>query len=424
MAKRGDKKGELLVGLDIGTAKVAAVVGEVHDGTVTVAGLGSAPCDGLRKGMVVNIDATVQAIERAVKEAEVSASCQIHSVFAGIGGTHVKSFNSHGVVAVKNREVAPGDVARVLDAARAVALPLDRDILHVLAQEFVVDGQDGVKDPLGMSGVRLETKVHVVTTAIAAAQNVVKCCQRSGLHVADLVLAPLAAAEAALTAEERELGVALVEIGAGTTNVLVFSQGALKHSAVLGLGGNHVTSDIAAGLRTPFREAERLKQRHGCALARLVQPAESVEVPSVGGRTPRVLARQTLAEIIEPRFEEIFTLAHRQIIRSGFEQALTSGVVLTGGGALVAGAVGLAEQVFQMPTRLGSPATSGNSGNGSGNGGGPPPFDDSTGPLFATAVGLVSYGAKPRDSAAAVPEETRRLGKVRSRMVEWIKEFF
>ncbi|MBI1815932.1 MAG: cell division protein FtsA [Deltaproteobacteria bacterium] len=419
MAKRGDTQGELLVGLDIGTAKVAAVVGEVHDGAVTVTGVGSAPCAGLRKGMVVNIDATVQAIERAVKEAEVMASCQIHSVFAGIGGTHIKSFNSHGVVAVKNREVASGDVARVVDAARAVALPLDRDILHVLAQEYVVDGQDGIKEPFGMSGVRLETRVHVVTTAIASAQNVVKCCQRSGLHVADLVFAPLAAAEAVLTMEERELGVALVEVGAGTTNVLIFSQGALKHSAVLGLGGNHVTSDIAAGLRTPFREAELLKQRHGCALIRLAKIGQAVEVASVGGRTPRVLERQTLAEIIEPRLEEIFTLAHRQIVRCGYEDALTSGIVLTGGGAMVDGAGALAEQVFQMPARLGVPI---NNPSASGNGGSAPA--DAGGPLFATAVGLVLYGAKPRDTAAPVAEELRGFGKVRQRMVGWIKEFF
>jgi len=420
MARRAEKRSELLVGLDIGTAKVAAVVGEVVDRTVTVAGLGSAPCAGLRKGMVVNIDATVQAIERAVKEAEVMASCQIHNVFAGIGGTHIKAFNSHGVVAVKNREVSRGDVARVVDAARAVALPLDRDILHVLAQEFIVDGQDGIKEPVGMSGVRLETKVHVISTAIASAQNVIKCCQRSGLHVSDLVLAPLGAAEAVLTPEERELGVALVEVGAGTTNVLVFSQSALKHSAVLGLGGNHVTSDIAAGLRTPFREAELLKQRHGCGVTRLVKTGESVEVPSVGGRTPRVLSRQTLAEIIEPRLEEIFTLAHRQIIRCGFDDGLTSGVVLTGGGALLEGSVALAEQVFRMPARLGSLA----SGTTLSNGAEPELLDGASGPLFATAVGLVLYGSKPRDTAAPLVEETRGFGKVRERMVGWIKEFF
>jgi cell division protein FtsA len=410
------RKAELLVGLDIGTAKVAAVVGEVSDGAVTIAGIGSAPCTGLRKGMVVNIDATVQAIERAVKEAELMASCQIHNVFAGIGGTHIKAFNSHGVVAVKNREIATGDVARVLDAARAVALPLDRDILHVLPQEFVVDGQDGVKEPLGMSGVRLETKVHVITTAITSAKNVVKCCQRSGLHVADLVLAPLAAAEAVLTPEERDLGVALIEVGAGTTTVLIFSDGALRHTAVLGLGGNHVTSDIAAGLRTPFRDAELLKQRHGCALSRSVTGQEVVEVPSVGGRTPRVLSRRTLAEIIEPRVEEILTLAHRQVIRCGFDGALTSGIVLAGGGAQIDGIVTLAEQVFQVPVRLA------NSGNGNAVSNGAP--EDALGPLFATAVGLVLYGSRPRDTPPPLVEERSGLATVRSRVAEWIREFF
>ncbi|HVN87741.1 MAG TPA: cell division protein FtsA [Candidatus Binatia bacterium] len=406
------KKGELLVGLDIGTSKVAAVVGEVTGGLVTVAGVGSAPCGGLRKGMVVNIEATVQAIERAVKEAEVTASCQIHSVFAGIGGTHIKAFNSHGVVAVKNREVGPDDVARVLDAARAVALPMDRDVLHVLPQEFIVDGQDGIKEPLGMSGVRLETRVHVITTAITSAQNVVKCCQRSGLHVADLVLAPLGSAEAVLTPEERDLGVALIDVGAGTTTVLIFNQGALKHTAVLGLGGNHVTSDIAAGFRTPFREAELLKQRHGCAMAQLVGADDSIEVASVGGRTPRVLSRRMLAEIIEPRLEEIFTLAHRQIIRCGFEESLASGVVLTGGGVLVDGVLPLAEQVFRTSARIAGPA----------NGHTLP--DDAIGPLFATAVGLISYGSRPRDTGVPTTEEKKGFDKVRHRMVGWIKEFF
>ena len=265
------KKSELLVGLDVGTSKVAAVVGELNDERLSVIGVGSAPTDNaLRKGVVVNIDATVQAIEQALKEAEVTAGCEIHTVFAGVGGGHIRGFNSHGVVGVRNREVNEADVERVLEAARAVALPADRDILHVLPQDFVLDGQDGIRAAVGMSGVRLEARVHIVTTAISSAQNVVKCCERTGLHVADLVLEPLAAAEAVLTPEEKELGVALVDLGAGTTDVLVFHQGALKHTAVLSIGGNHVTSDIAAGLRTPFRDAELLKLRSGCALARLV----------------------------------------------------------------------------------------------------------------------------------------------------------
>jgi cell division protein FtsA len=348
------KKLELLVGLDIGTSKVAAVVGELNDGTLSVIGVGSAPSDGLRKGVVVNIDATVQAIEQALKEAEVTAGCEIHTVFAGVGGGHIRGFNSHGVVGVRAREVSQADVDRVLEAARAVALPADRDILHVLPQDFVLDGQDGIRAAVGMSGVRLEARVHIITTAISSAQNVVKCCERTGLHVADLVLEPLAAAEAVLTPEEKELGVALVDLGAGTTDVLVFHQGALRHTAVLSIGGNHVTSDIAAGLRTPFRDAELLKQRSGCALTRLVDRQQSVEVPSVGGRTPRLLSRHLLSEIVEARAEEILTLARHQIIKCGFDEGLGSGVVLTGGAALLEGMLPLAEQVFQTPVRMGT----------------------------------------------------------------------
>src|SRR5579862_3731863 len=316
------KKTELLVGLDIGTAKVAAVVGDLHDGTLSVIGVGCVPADGLRKGVVVNIDSTVHAIEQAIKEAEVTAGCEIHSVFANVGGGHIRGFNSHGVVAVKNREVDQSDVERVLDAARAVALPSDRDILHVLPQDFVLDGQDGIRSPLGMHGVRLEARVHLITTAMPSAQNVIKCCERTGLHVADLVLEPLAAAEAVLTPEEKELGVALVDLGAGTTDVLVFHQGALKHTAVLPLGGNHVTSDIAAGLQTPFRDAELLKLRSGCALVRTVNHEQTVEVPSVGGRPPRLLSRHKLSQIIEARAEEILSLTRNHVVQSGFDECL------------------------------------------------------------------------------------------------------
>lgn len=410
------KKAELLVGLDIGTAKVAAVVGELNDGTLSVLGVGSAPSDGLRKGVVVNIDATVQAIERALKEAEVSAGCEIHTVFAAVGGGHIKGFNSHGVVGVKNREVDQADIDRVLDAARAVALPADRDILHVLPQDFVLDGQDGIRTALGMSGVRLEARVHIITTAISSAQNVVKCCERTGLHVADLVLEPLAAAEAVLTPEEKELGVALVDLGGGTTDVLVFHQGALKHTAVLSLGGNHVTSDIAAGLRTPFRDAELLKQRSGCALARSVSREQSVEVPSVGGRTPRLLSRHMLSQIIEARMEEMLTLARHQIVKCGFDEGLGSGIVLTGGTAEMEGVVPLAEQVFQSPVRLGTPLVANGAANGSG--------DLSRSPAFAAAVGLMQYGARPRDHMPTRSDDTRLMGKVRQRLKGWIEEFF
>jgi cell division protein FtsA len=409
------KKSELLVGLDVGTSKVAAVVGELNDGTVAVIGVGSAPSEGLRKGVVVNIDATVQAIEQALREAEVTAGCEIHTVFAGVGGGHIRGFNSHGVVGVRNGEVSQADVDRVLEAARAVPLPADRDILHVLPQDFVLDGQDGIRAAVGMAGVRLEARVHIVTTAISSAQNIVKCCERTGLHVADLVLEPLAAAEAALTPEEMELGVAVVDLGAGTTDVLVFHQSALKHTAVLSIGGNHVTSDIAAGLRTPFRDAELLKLRSGCALARLVNREQSVEVPSVGGRTPRLLARHLLSEIVEARAEEILTLARHQIIKCGFDEGLGSGVVLTGGTALLEGMVPLAEQVFETPVRVGTPLNV-EGINGS--------AETAMSPSFAAAVGLLHYGARPRDHLPVRSDDARLLGKVRQRLKGWMEAFF
>lgn len=408
------KKSELLVGLDIGTSKVAAVVGDLNGSTLSVLGVGCAPSDGLRKGVVVNIEATVHAIEHAIKEAEVTAGCEIHSVFASVGGGHIKGFNSHGVAGVRGSEIDRADVDRVLDTARAVALPPDRDILHVLPQDFVLDGQDGIRAPIGMSGVRLEARVHIITTATTSAQNVIKCCERTGLHVADLVLEPLAAAEAVLTPEEKELGVALIDLGAGTTDVLVFHQGALRHTAVLSLGGNHVTNDIAAGLRTPFRDAEILKQRSGCALARLVAREQSVEVPSLGGRTPRLLSRHMLGQIIEARVEEILTLARHQIVKCGFDEGLGSGVVLTGGSALLEGIVPLAEQVFQSPVRVGTPLAL--------NGSGPTELVDNT--SFAAAVGLVHYGARPRDHIPVHAEDARFAGKMRQRLRAWVETFF
>ena len=407
------KKSELLVGLDIGTSKVAAVVGELNDSVLSVLGMGSAPSDGLRKGVVVNIEATVGAIERAIKEAEVTAGCEIHSIFASVGGAHIKGFDSHGVVGVKSPEIAQADVDRVLDAARAVALPADRDILHVLPQDFVLDGQDGIRSPVGMSGVRLEARVHIVSTATTSAQNVIKCCERAGLHVADLVLEPLAVAEALLTPEEKEIGVALVDLGAGTTDVLVFHQGALRHTAVLSLGGNHVTNDIAAGLRTPFRDAELLKQRSGCALARLVGREQSVEVPSLGGRTPRLLSRHMLGQIIEARVEEVLALARHQIVKCGFE-GLGSGIVLSGGTALLEGMVPLAEQVFQSPVRIGTPLAL--------NGAGPAELADNV--SFTAAVGLVYYGARPRDHLPVRGEDSRFAGKMRERFRGWVEAFF
>jgi cell division protein FtsA len=409
-------KPELIVGLDVGTSKVAVIVGDMQEGGAEIVGLGAAPSEGLRKGVVVSIDATTQSIEEAVKEAEVTAGCEIHTVVANVGGSHIRGVNSHGVVGVKNREVDQHDVDRVLEAARAIALPADRDILHVLPQDFVLDGQDGIRNPVGMSGVRLEARAHVVTTLTPSAQNVIKCCQRTGLHVADLVLEPLAAAEAVLTSEEKELGVALIDLGAGTTDLLVFSQGSLKHTAILSLGGNHVTNDIAAGLKTHFREAEVLKHRSGCALSRAVRRDQMVEVAGVAGRHGRLVSRHLLAQIIEARVEELLTLARHQIVKCGFDEMLGSGIVLTGGTALLDAIVPLAEGIFQTQVRIGVPSDGRPGGSGL--------VESVRSPAFAAAVGLVRYGANPRDHVPTRREDNGAFGRMRRRVVGWIETFF
>jgi len=305
------KSGELIVGLDIGTTKICAIVGELTENGIDIIGIGTHPSKGLRKGVVVNIEATVASIRRAIEEAELMAGCEIAHVYTGIAGGHIKGFNSQGIVAVKDKEVREADIARVIDAAKAVAIPLDREVIHVLPQEYIIDDQGGIREPLGMSGVRLEAKVHIVTGAVSSAQNIVKCANRTGLNVSDIVLQPLASSEAVLSEDEKELGVCLVDIGGGTTDIVIFSGGSIVHTAVIALGGNNLTSDIAIGLRTPAHEAERIKQKHGCALASMVSKDETIEVPSVGGRQPRVLGRQILCEILEPRVEEIFQLVHR-----------------------------------------------------------------------------------------------------------------
>jgi len=312
------KRDELIVGLDIGTTKIACIVGEVTEDGIDIIGIGTAASRGIRKGVVVNIDATVQSIEKAVEEAEHMAGCEITTVYAGIAGGHIKGLNSHGTVAVKDKEVRDGDLSRVIESAKAVAIPMDREIIHVLPQEYIVDEQDGIREPLGMAGVRLEAKVHIVTAALTSAQNIVKCCNRCGLQVADIVLEPLASAEAVLHEDEKELGVAVVDIGGGTTDIAIFSEGAIMATSVLPLGGNHITNDIAVGLRTPTDAAEKIKQRHGCALASLVSPGETVEVPSVGGRQPRVLQRQVLVDIVMPRVEEILEHVRKEIVKAGF----------------------------------------------------------------------------------------------------------
>src|SRR3989338_6609894 len=406
------KKSSLIVGLDIGTSKVCAVVGEVTERGLEVIGVGSHPSQGLRKGVVLKIESAMNSSKRAVEEAELMAGCEINSVFAGIAGGHVKGFNSHGVVAVKNKEVTQRDIDRVIDAAKAVAIPMDRGALHILPQEYIIDDQDGIKEPLGMSGVRFEAKVHIVTGAVTSAQNIIKCCNRTGLNVADIALEPLASAEAVLTPEEMELGVALVDMGGGTTDIALFHDGAVKHTAVLAIGGNHLTSDIAAGLRTPIGEAERIKQRYGYARTSMVTKDERVEVPSVGGRNSRTISRQILCEIIEPRLEEIFQLIRREIAKSGYEGSLASGAVMTGGSTLLPGMIEMAEGIFGMPVRLGVPTQVGGAGG------------RGSGPRFATGVGLVLYGMKRQEKNFFRIREDNLFAKVRNRMVDWFSEFF
>jgi len=383
MLKRAERN--LIVGLDIGTSKVVALVGEVGlDGSIELLGLGSQPSRGLKKGVVVNIESTVQSIQRAVEEAELMAGCEIHSVFAGIAGSHVRSLNSHGVVGVRDKEVSHGDVDHVIDAAKAVAIPADQKILHVLPQEFIVDGQEGIRDPIGMSGVRLEAKVHIVTGADSAAQNIEKCIQRCGLAVDDVVLEQLASSFAVLTEDEKELGVCLVDIGGGTTDLAVFANGAIRHTAVIPIAGDQVTNDIAVSMRTPTQYAEDIKIRYACALSQLANPDESIEVPSVGERLSREAPCRALAEIVEPRYEELFGLVREELRRSGFEEVIAAGIVLTGGSAKMEGAIELAEEVFHVPVRLGIPqSVQGLS-------------DVVRNPIFSTGVGLLLYA---RDNA-------------------------
>ncbi len=407
MAKREHRT--LIVGLDIGTSKVVALVGEVAaDGAIELLGVGSQPSRGLKKGVVVNIESTVQSIQRAVEEAELMAGCEIHSVYAGIAGSHVRSLNSHGVVAIRDREVTQHDVDHVIDAAKAVAIPADQKILHVLPQEFIIDGQEGIRDPIGMSGVRLEAKVHIVTGAESAAQNIEKCIQRCGLSVDDVVLEQLASSFATLTEDEKELGVCLVDIGGGTTDLAVFADGAIRHTAVIPIAGDQVTNDIAVSMRTPTHYAEEIKVRFACALSQLANPDESIEVPSVGERPARRLARQTLAEIVEPRYEELFGLVRDELRRSGFEETIAAGIVLTGGSAKMEGAIELAEEVFHVPVRLGMPQhVQGLT-------------DVVRNPIYSTGVGLLLYA---RDNA--VPgNRARGIGGNAKTTIDRMKSWF
>ncbi len=379
MAKRTEK--DLIVGLDIGTSKVVAIVCEVNQaGEMEIIGVGSHPSRGLKKGVVVNIESTVQSIQRAVEEAELMAGCQIHSVYVGIAGSHIRSLNSHGIVAIKDKEVVASDVDRVIDAARAVAVPADQKVLHVLPQEYIIDEQEGIREPVGMSGVRLEAKVHLVTGAVSAAQNIIKCIRRCGLEVDEVILEQLASSHAVLTDDERELGVCLVDIGGGTTDIAVFSEGAIQHTAVIPIAGDQVTNDIAVALRTPTPNAEDIKIKYACALTQLAGPDQTIEVPSVGDRPSRRLSRQTLAEVVEPRYEELLTLVQAELRRSGYEDLIAAGVVLTGGSSKMEGLIELAEEIFHMPVRLGSPQYSGGL------------VDVVRNPIYATGVGLLMFG--------------------------------
>ncbi len=410
------KKEDIVVGLDIGTTKTCAVVGEVTPAGIDIIGIGSHPSRGLKKGVVVNIEATVESVRQAIEEAELMAGVEISNVYAGIAGSHIKGFNSTGVIAIKNKEVGERDIKRVVEAARAMALPLDREMLHILPQEFIIDDQEGVREPIGMSGVRLEARVHIVTGAAASAQNIIKCCNRVGVVVDDIVVEQLASAEAVLQNDERELGVAMVDIGGGTSDIAVFVNGSLRHTVVLPVGGNHLTADVAHGLRTPMAEAERIKQKYGCCLTELVGETESIEVPSVGGRKPREIARRLLAEISEPRMEELFGLIDDELIRSGYKDLLAAGLVVTGGAALLEGVEPLAERVTGLPTRVGKPC--GISGL----------VDVVNSPLYATAVGLVLHGVRQRASIGGIHRPGAgtdgMMGRVGKRMGEWLADFF
>ncbi len=399
---------ELIVGLDIGTTKICAVVAEATAENVDIIGIGSHPSRGLRKGVVVDIDATVDSIRKAVDEAELMAGCEINAVYAGIAGGHIDARNEIGMVAIKDREVKQSDVKRVIDQAQAIAIPADREVIHVIPQEYEIDGQDGIKHPVGMSGVRLISRVHIVTAAVTSAQNVIKCCNKAGLNVIDIVLEPLASSKAVLAPDETELGVALIDLGGGTTDLAVFQSGSIKHSAVLSLGGYHLTNDAAVGLRTPFDQAERLKRRFGCAAARYMPREELLVVPGVGGRPPREVSRKTLAEFLEPRVEEILTLVHEQLGRAGYLGRIPSGIVCTGGSSALEGLPELAEEIFELPVRRGIPRGIGGLA------------DRVRGPEFATGVGLAMWGSKRRARPRFRIYDGSSFRKVRARMRDWL----
>ena len=403
---------EIIVGLDIGTSKIVALVGEVNaEGRLNIIGMGSQDSRGLRKGVVVNIEDTVATISRVLQEVELMADCKVKDVYTGIAGSHIKSFNSNGMVAIKEKEVTTMDVERVIEVARAMPIPAEQQILHILTQEFIIDGQGGVREPIGMSGVKLEVKVHIVTGAVSAAQNVVKCVRRCGLEVMDLILQPLASSYAVLTEDEKELGVCMVDIGGGTTDIAVFTQGAIRHTAVIPVAGDQITNDIAMALRTPTSEAEDIKIRHGVAMHTLADPEDMIEVPGVGDRPPRPLSRQRLADVIEPRVSELFELVQAELRRSGYEELLSSGIVLTGGSAVMEGMVELGEDVFHMPVRVGAPQYDGGLA------------DVVCQPRYAAAMGLVIEGAAQRRRGLQA-RDTRGVKQFFGRMKTWFERNF
>ena len=402
----------MLVGLDIGTTKTTVIVGEITEPGIDIIGIGTSPAKELRKGLVVNIESTVEAIKRAVEEAEHMSGCRINSAYVGIAGSHVKGQNSLGIVAIKGREVGEEDVQRAIEASKAIAIPVDREILHTLPQGYVVDGQDGIRDPVGMSGVRLEAKVHIVTGAVPSIQNIVKSVNRVGLDIDDIVLEQLAASEAILSSDEKDLGVALIDIGGSTTGIAIFSEGSIKHTAILPVGGNYLTSDIATGLRTPFNDAERIKIRYGCAVTARIPKEEIIEVPSVGGREDRQVSRQILGRIVEPRMEEILNLALKEIVRSGYEDLLAAGVVLTGGTALLSGINEMAEQIFDMPVRMGNPTGVGGL------------CDVVNSPAYTVGVGLIVYGSKQIAGDSVYRKTGNIFGNMVRTIKKWLVEFF
>jgi len=404
------RQDNIIVGLDVGTTKICAVVGEAQGNKINIVGIGTHPSIGLRKGVVVNIESTVESIQKAIEEAELMAGCEISSVYAGIAGGHITGFNSRGIVAIKGPEVTKNDVERVIDAARAVAIPMDREVIHVIPQEFIIDDQGGIQNPVGMSGIRLEAKIHIVTGAVTSAHNIVKCANRSGLDVCDIVLEPLASGEAVLTDEEKDVGTALLDLGGGTSDLAIFSGKNIKHTFVLSLGGNNLTNDISIGLRASLAEAEKIKIKYGTCVAHDISSEETIEVPGMGGRKPRKLQRQILGEILEPRMEEIFTLIKREIFRAGMDNVITSGMVLTGGSSLLHGATDIAESVFDVPSRLGTPRGI----NGL--------IDVVNNPMYATGVGLVLYGARIQPEKKFRIRDTNIFNRVMTRMKTWFKD--